>query len=150
MLFALLHARQRYAALNQRIGKYRDKFTNLVNFRYRTVATTNIVWFRGKLLALKDDGIPWAMNPDTLEKFGIYDFDGQLDSVTFTAHPKFDTKRLELLSFGNEAKGDATRDVNYISVDKNGRFNEHVWFLAQVCGMQHDFATTDNYVSVAT
>jgi carotenoid cleavage dioxygenase len=40
-------------------------------------------------LALKEDGPPFAMDPSTLETIGRYDFEGEVKSPTFTAHPKF-------------------------------------------------------------
>lgn len=128
-------------------GKYRNPYTDLVEFKHRTVANTNIIWFRDQLLALKEDGIPYALDVDTLETRGVYDFDGQFTSHTFTAHPKYDVKTRELLAFGYEAKGLATCSICYVAVDnETGKFNEEVWFEPPVCGMQHDFAVTENYV----
>jgi carotenoid cleavage dioxygenase len=36
---------------------------------------------------------------------GVYDFEGQLTSRTFTAHPKFDFATGEMMAYGIEAKG---------------------------------------------
>ena len=41
-------------------------------------------------------------DPETLETLRLEDFNGQLPSLTFTAHPKLDGN--ELLGFGYEAK----------------------------------------------
>lgn len=86
------------------------------------------------------------MDPITLETFGLYDFDGQLPSCTFTAHPKMDPISKEFVCFGYEAKGDGTPDVCYFSFDKEGKLREEVWMVAPVCAMIHDFAVTDNWV----
>lgn len=86
------------------------------------------------------------MDPNTLETLGLYNFDGQLPSLTFTAHPKFDPVTREMICFGYEAKGDATNDVCYYTFNKQGRLQEEVWLVAPVCGMIHDFAATENYV----
>ena len=129
------------------LGKYRNRYTDAVAFQVRSTANTNIVYWHGKLLALKEDSPPYAMDPDTLETIGLWDFDGQLPSLTFTAHPKFDPNTREMVCFGYEAKGDGTPDVCYYSIDKNGKFTETVWLVAPVCGMIHDFAVTENYVS---
>ena len=118
-----------------------------MDFRYRTVANTNIVWFRGLLLACKEDGKPYAMDPETLETKGVWDFGGQYKSDTMTAHLKYDVGTRELLTFGYEAKGLATRSICYAAIDnETGKFNQEVWLEPPVCGMQHDFAITDNYV----
>lgn len=118
-----------------------------MEFQVRSTANTNIVYFQGKLLALKEDSPPYAMDPETLETIGLWDFDGQLPSVTFTAHPKFDPVTREMVCFGYEAKGDGTPDVCYWTVRPDGTFGETVWLVAPVVAMIHDFAVTENYVS---
>lgn len=131
-------------------GKYRNKYTDAVEFKIRTTANTNIVHFNGQLLALKEDAPPYAMDPITLETKGLYDFDGQLPSLTFTAHPKFDPKTGEMVCFGYEARGDGTPDVCYYNVTPEGKFTEVVWLVAPVVAMIHDFAVTENWVRPVT
>lgn len=128
-------------------GKYRNKFTDAVEFKVRSTANTNVVFFNGQLLALKEDSPPYAMDPVTLETKGLYDFEGQLPSLTFTAHPKFDPVTGEMICFGYEARGDGTPDVCYYTVSPTGQFTEVVWLVAPVVAMIHDFAVTDNWVS---
>jgi carotenoid cleavage dioxygenase len=130
------------------VGKYRNKYTDAVSFKIRTTSNTNIVLFRGKLLACKEDAPPYAMDPITLETDGLYDFDGQLPSCTFTAHPKMDPILKEFVCFGYEAKGDGTPDVCYFSFDHLGKLCEEVWMIAPVCAMIHDFAVTENWASI--
>jgi carotenoid cleavage dioxygenase-like enzyme len=131
------------------IGKYRNKYTDAIEFQIRTTANTNIIYHNGILLACKEDGPPYAMDPDTLETIGAWDFHGQLQSATFTAHPKFDPVTREMVSFGYEAKGDGTPDVCYYVVDAKGKITQTVWLVSPVVGMIHDFAITENYVSRA-
>lgn len=102
------------------------------------------------MLACKEDGPPYAMNPQTLETIGPYDFDEQLPSFTFTAHPKLDPLSKEFVCFGYEAKGDGTPDVCYFTFDQQGCMTECVWMVAPVCAMMHDFAVTENWVSVSS
>ena len=128
------------------LGKYRNKYTDAVEFKIRTTANTNVVQFNGKLLALKEDAPPYALDPVTLETIGLHDFDGQLPSLTFTAHPKFDPATGEMICFGYEAKGDGTPDVCYYRVSSTGKFLETVWLVAPVVAMIHDFAVTENWV----
>ncbi|KAJ0361554.1 hypothetical protein COL26b_013678 [Colletotrichum chrysophilum] len=127
-------------------GKYRNKYTDAVEFKVRTTANTNIYYFNKSLLAIKEDAAPYLMDPVTLETKGPCDFDGQLPSLTFTAHPKLDPVTGELVCFGYEAKGDGTPDVCYFSIDADGKFNQTVWLIAPVVGMIHDFAVTDNWI----
>ncbi|GLA51273.1 hypothetical protein AnigIFM63604_007625 [Aspergillus niger] len=121
-------------------GKYRNKFTDAIEFTVRTTANTNIVFFNGKLLACKEDALPYEMDPVTLETIGLYDFNGQLPSLTFTAHPKLDPVTKEFIGFGYEAKGDGTPDICYFSVDPSGKFTDLVWLVSPVVAMIHDFA----------
>ncbi|KAK1993947.1 carotenoid oxygenase [Colletotrichum falcatum] len=127
-------------------GAYRNKYTDAVEFKVRTTANTNVVYFNGFLLAIKEDAPPYRMDPDTLETAGLYDFDGQLPSCTFTAHPKLDPVSGEFVCFGYEAKGDGTPDVCYFTIGPDGKLLETVWLVAPVVGMIHDFAVTENWV----
>ncbi|KIW36010.1 uncharacterized protein PV06_11685 [Exophiala oligosperma] len=151
-----VHFKQRYVrtekfvkereAQRALLGKYRNKYTDAVEFKVRSTANTNVVYFNGRLLACKEDSPPYALDPNTLETTGLYDFDGQLPSLTFTAHPKLDPATKELLCFGYEAKGDGTPDICYFSVGPSGKFNEVVWLVSPVVAMIHDFAVTENWV----
>tara|TARA_R110002003_G_scaffold31_7_gene1902 strand:- start:7117 stop:7620 length:504 start_codon:yes stop_codon:yes gene_type:complete len=129
-------------------GKYRNKFTDAVEFKVRSTANTNILYFNGRLLACKEDSPPYAMDPETLDTIGLETFDGQLPCVTFTAHPKLDEATKELVCFGYEAKGDGTPDICYFSIDPSGKFTETVWLVSPVVAMIHDFAVTENWVSL--
>lgn len=127
-------------------GKYRNKYTDAVKFKVRTTANTNVFYFNGQLLALKEDSPPYALDPISLETKGLFDFDGQLPSVTFTAHPKFDPSTGEMICFGYEAKGGGTPDICYYNVSSDGKFTEVVWLVTPVVAMIHDFAVTKNWV----
>ncbi|KAH7162009.1 carotenoid oxygenase [Dactylonectria estremocensis] len=127
-------------------GKYRNKYTDAVEFKIRTTANTNIFYFNKVLLAIKEDAPPYAMDPVTLETIGLWDFNGQLPSATFTAHPKLDPVTKELVCFAYEAKGDGTPDVCYYNIAPDGTFTETVWLVAPVVAMIHDFAVTENWV----
>ena len=135
-----------YPLLTIIIGKYRNRFTDAVEFKVRSTANTNIVYFNKQLLALKEDSPPYAMDPQTLETLGLNTFGGQLPSLTFTAHPKFDPKTKEMVCFGYEARGDGTPDVCYYNITSDGQITEVVWLVAPVVAMIHDFAVTDNWV----
>ncbi|HEU4388553.1 MAG TPA: carotenoid oxygenase family protein [Blastocatellia bacterium] len=53
----------------------------------------------GRLLAFGEQGLPWELDPLTLETRGPFTFGGAINEVTpFSAHPKFD--RGEMVNFG--------------------------------------------------
>ncbi|KAF2710973.1 9-cis-epoxycarotenoid dioxygenase-like protein [Pleomassaria siparia CBS 279.74] len=133
------------------LGKYRNPYTDNESVKgiIRTASNTNIVFWRGVLLAMKEDGPPFAMDPVTLETIGRYDFDGQVQSPTFTAHPKFDPETGEMVCYGYQAGGDghdASCDIVVYTIDRDGRKTEECWYKAPFCGMIHDCAITKNYL----
>ena len=128
-------------------GRYRNPFTDdpSVAGVDRTVANTTPVWHAGKLLMCKEDGIPYRVDPHTLETLGSYTFDGALKSETMTAHVRIDPVTGEMFFYGYEADGLASTKVAYCIVDKDGRLTREQWFDAPYCAMMHDFAITENY-----
>lgn len=55
----------------------------------------------GKLLAYGEQGLPWELDPETLETLGEHTFGGRLNPVSpFAAHPAFDPESGEMLNFG--------------------------------------------------
>ena len=132
-------------------GRYRNPFTDSEQVKgvIRTAANTNITFYRGMLLASKEDGPPYALDPVTLETLGRYDFEGQIRTPTFTAHPKFDPETGEMVCFAYEAGGDghdASDDVVVWTIDADGRKTEEAWYKAPFCGMIHDCGISKNYV----
>lgn len=139
------------AAKKSLFGRYRNPHTDneAVKGVIRTAANTNIIFWRGMLLATKEDGPPYAMDPVTLETIGRYDFDGQVQSPTFTAHPKIDPETGELVCFGYEAGGngnDGSCDIVVYTISADGKKTEEAWYKAPFCGMVHDCGISKNYV----
>jgi carotenoid cleavage dioxygenase len=113
----------------------------------RGTANTHIIYYKNLLLALKEDSPPVAMHPLTLETLDdYYTFDGQLESKTFTAHPKIDSENGNMVAFGYEAKGFATDDVNIFEYTPQGRRIWNAWIKVPYIGMLHDFAVTPKHV----
>jgi len=130
-------------------GMYRNPLTDdaAVHGRIRSTANTNVVLHGGRLLALKEDSPPTALDPVTLETTdAVYDFDGALGSQTFTAHPKIDPKTGDMLAFGYAARGLLTRDMAFYTIDPAGRITREVWFEIPYYCMMHDFGITEDYV----
>ena len=132
-------------------GVYRNPYTNdpSVQGRDGTTANTNVVFHAGRLFALKEDGLPHRLDPRTLETLGRYDYGGKLQSLTASAHPKIDPVSGEMVSFGYEARGLATRDMSVHFIDATGRLVREELFLAPYVSFQHDFAVTQKYIVFA-
>ncbi|MFJ2689109.1 carotenoid oxygenase family protein [Pseudomonas sp. NPDC087336] len=128
-------------------GIYRNVHTNDPKAaKNNTTANTTVLMYNGVLLAMKEDALPYAMDPTTLETLGVHDFDGQIKAQTFTAHPKLDPVTGNLLAFSYEAKGDGSPDLAYFELAPDGTLLHEIWFQAPYAAMVHDFAVTEHYV----
>ncbi|EJT99709.1 carotenoid cleavage dioxygenase [Dacryopinax primogenitus] len=121
-------------------GKYRNAYTDnpIVEGVLRTISNTNIVFHRGVLLALKEDGPPFAMDPTTLETYGVWDFQGQIKTPTSTAHPKFDPLTGDMVCYGYEAKGEGSKDVVVYNLDKEGKKTEENYIIFPLTSITAD------------
>ena len=144
---------ERYVA-QEEAGKllfpmYRNPYLDdpSVKGKSRGTHNTHIHNFNGKLLALKEDSPPAAMDLNTLETLDpVFRFDGQLESAAFTAHPKVDSVTGNMVAFGYEAKGFNTKDINVFEYSQDGKKVWEAWVQVPYVGMIHDFAVTQNYI----
>jgi carotenoid cleavage dioxygenase len=129
-------------------GRYRNPFTDdpSVAGIDRTVANTTPYLHAGRLFMAKEDGLPYRIDPETLETLGKWDYQGKVRSETLTAHPKIDPETGELFLFGYEADGLASSKMAYYVFSQSGEVINEVWFDAPYCSMQHDFAITESHV----
>lgn len=128
-------------------GHYRNPYTDDPSARGvdRTLANTAAIWFAGRLLACKEDGLPYVIDPLTLETVGRFDFDGQLGSKTFAAHPKFDPRTGEMLFFAGQIDGEPSDRFLFGIADAAGPITHRREFQAPYPGMVHDFAITETW-----
>ncbi len=131
-------------------GMYRNPFTldpALPEGTSAGTANTHIVVHHGKLLALKEDSPPVAMDPLTLETTdNYYLFGGDYAAPAHTAHPKIDPVTGEMIGFAYEAKGRGTEDIYLYSCDPAGKITWDAWVKAPFACMLHDFAVTQNHI----
>ncbi|KAF7859509.1 uncharacterized protein EAF02_010957 [Botrytis sinoallii] len=130
-------------------GLYRNPYTHhpCVRAAVDSTANTNLVMWADKLLALKEVGLPYEVDGDTLETLGYDPFASEgVKSKTFTAHPKVDPFTNELVVFGYEAKGLATLDVVTYTLDAQGKKVEELWVKSPWCAFIHDCAITENWL----
>ncbi|MCG8591844.1 MAG: carotenoid oxygenase family protein [Proteobacteria bacterium] len=122
-------------------------------------ANTNIVSHAGKLLALWEAGLPYELDPDTLETRGTWDFAGKLMRPLepeaqealgmeampgiMTAHPKFDPETGEMLFFGYSP---IPPFLQYHVVDASGKLVRSMDIEVPFPSMVHDFITTRDHV----
>ena len=138
------------AARKRLWGVYRNHFTDdpsVANID-RGAANTHIYWHGGKMLVLKEDALPYHIDPVTLETLGRWDFHGKWTATSMSAHPKIDPLTGEMIAYGYQAKGDLTDDIAVYTVNPQGHIVKEVWLKSPYLGIIHDIAITQKYVII--
>jgi len=143
-----------HAARRQLYGYYRNPYTDDPSVRdikhpnLRTVSNTAPLAHGGKLFSLKEDGLPYQIDPNTLATIGTWDFGGKWKSETFSAHPKLDPLTGEMVAFGYEATGLASDDLYIYTIDKAGAVQHEVRVKVPYVSIIHDMALTHRHVVI--
>jgi len=146
--------RANHKAEKQLYGYYRNPYTDDPAIsdpkrpNRRTVANTAPIIHAGKLFALKEDGLPHQLDPNTLETIGPWDFYGKWKSQTFTAHPKIDPVSGEMIAYGYEATGLGSDDLYIYTIDKGGRVSHEVRVKVPYVSVIHDMAVTQKHIII--
>ncbi len=101
--------------------------------------------FAGKLLAFGEQGMPYQLDPNTLETVGQFDFGGAVNDITpFAAHPKIDPRTGEMFSFGVSF---SARDplLNLYRFDKDAQLIYRSRLRLDFAASIHDFGLSENY-----
>jgi carotenoid cleavage dioxygenase-like enzyme len=132
----------------QLFGYYRNRFTDDPSVRDLdgTVSNTTPFVHAGKLFALKEDSLPHEIDPATLDTIGPWDFHGKYKSLTFSAHPKVDPLTGDMIAYGNEATGPASKDVFVYTIDKAGHVKHEARFEVPYVSVMHDIALTQKHI----
>ncbi|HUK02133.1 MAG TPA: carotenoid oxygenase family protein [Steroidobacteraceae bacterium] len=138
------------AARKRLFGVYRNRFTDdpSVAKINRSAANTHTYWHGGKLFALKEDSLPYTLDPHTLETLGDWNFNGKYTATTMSAHPKIDPMTGEMIAYGYQAKGDLTRDIAVYTINPQGEVTREVWLTSPYLGIIHDIAITQKHVLI--
>ena len=102
--------------------------------------------YQNSLLAFGEQGLPWELDPVTLETRGEYNFGGSLNDISpFAAHPKFDSITGEMFNFGI-AYSSASPHLNLYRFGAGGELIYRKRLpLPYACSI-HDFSLSPNYV----
>eukprot|EP00903_Cladosiphon_okamuranus_P013499 g12573.t1 len=112
---------------------------------HESTANTSLVYHAGRLLALAEGGLPYALRvmcEGVIETIGKLSFEGKMDTA-FTAHPKLHVSSGKLYGFGFslESKPYVTMYV----VDAEGKLERQFPINVERAILMHDFAITENY-----
>ncbi len=104
--------------------------------------------FGGKLLAFGEQGLPWELDPATLETRGQHTFDGRLNAVTpFSAHPAFDPASGEMFNFGVSFSS-RRPCLNFYRFDATGGLRYRRRLALDAPASIHDFGLSRRFATV--
>lgn len=104
--------------------------------------------FGGALLAFGEQGLPWELDPGTLDTRGLYTFGGQINELTpFSAHPKIDYQTGELFNFGVSFSA-TTPLLNLFRFGRDGRLQYRKRLPLPYPASTHDFAISERHIVV--
>ena len=138
------------AARRRLFGVYRNRLTDDPSVQHvnRGAANTHIYWHGGKMMVLKEDSLPYLVDPNTLETLGTWDFHGKYKATSMSAHPKIDPVTGQMIAYGYQAKGDLSDDIAIYTVDPKGHVEHEMWLKAPYVGMIHDIAITQKHIVI--
>jgi len=111
-------------------------------------ANVSVYPFSGTLLAFGEQGLPYELDPQTLETRGEYTFGGRLNAISpLSAHPHIDLETGEMFNFGiSFAARRPCVQVYRIGPDGEIIYRKRV-SIEQPCSM-HDFNLSPSYVLI--
>lgn len=131
-------------------------FANIFRTDFKNVANTNIIYVGDKLYTLWEGGIPYVLDPLTLQNTlgpgaaGTTDLDGLLEDRTMSAHPRYDSVRDVWVTFGyNFDPLTSSTQVDLYELDNCGFRSTRkgrLRFSKEGPGLLHDFVVTENYM----
>ena len=137
------------AARRRLYGHYRNKYTDdpsVSNLPQRdNTGNTNAFAHHGELFMLREDSLPFRVDPATLETLGEGEF-STLRSTALTAHPKIDPLTGEWWSYGVFAGGEPTTDASLHVFDQHGALIREQWFHTPFPGLSHDWGITREHI----
>lgn len=113
-------------------------------------ANTSVVWHGGHLLALNEGGRPFALNPQSLETLGEFNYSGQLSQFNmFSAHGKIHPRTGEYFNFGMGVCGLNLRGMqpglSLYRISVGGELERKATIPVDYFPFCHDFSLTDKH-----
>ena len=141
----LLERKNRRRLYGHYRNPYADDAATAGTDRDNTGNTTAWV-HRGRLFALREDSIPYELDPITLETLGKARFGGELRSRTMSAHPKIDPVTGEWWSYGQFSDKRFEGEMSLHVIDRDGKVIREEEFALPYPGMTHDWAVTRDHL----
>jgi all-trans-8'-apo-beta-carotenal 15,15'-oxygenase len=121
-----------------------DSRLNRANNGLESPVNVSVYPFADRLLAFGEQGLPWELDPHTLETRGQFTFGGRLnDASPFSAHPKLDFETGEMFNFGIFFSAQNPR--LYFYCFKGGEMHYRKAVPLEYSCSVHDFSISRNY-----
>lgn len=129
-------------------------FQNAFDTGNKNVANTNVVHAGDTLYALWEGGLPYKLNPLTLEnidgpgKAGETDLDGLTVTDNFSAHLRYDPRTKSYVNFAVKFDPNTGSTITLFEVDENTFRSTKPCspsIISEGPGLIHDFILTENY-----
>lgn len=116
---------------------------NRLNSGLQSPVNISVYPYGQRILAFGEQGLPWELNPETLETQGQFTFGGCVNAASpISAHPKFDTRTGEVFNFGVWFSADP-KLYFYCFAGDGLRYRKSI-SLPYPCSV-HDFALSEHY-----
>jgi len=111
-----------------------------------TPVNVSVYPYQNSVLAFGEQGMPWELDPVTLETRGEYNFGGALNDISpFAAHPKFDSITGEMFNFG-VAYSAVNPHLNLYRFSDDGKLIYRKRLPLDYACSIHDFSLSERYV----
>ena len=128
-----------------------DVFSNLLRIPTNP-ANTSVLWWGDRLLALCEGGLPYRLDPGTLETLGEELFKSStisqqlaaLGVLFFSAHPKRDAQSGELFNIGLAIS--VPPSIQVFRCTSSGELSQRSRVPLEEFTFVHDFAITEKYI----
>ena len=110
----------------------------------RNVANTAVLAVHGKLLALWEGGLPYAMDRQSLKTFGADHLGGLTKGQAYSAHPKEDPQSGDIYNFGVQYGRKGT--LHLYRSDRTGQVQQKAAIHINELPMVHDFVMAGEYL----
>eukprot|EP00879_Flechtneria_rotunda_P000885 GHRR01001012.1.p1 GENE.GHRR01001012.1~~GHRR01001012.1.p1 ORF type:complete len:699 (+),score=220.59 GHRR01001012.1:1081-3177(+) len=126
-------------------------FFNPFNMEMKNVANTGVLYWAGQLLALWESGLPYALDPYTLETLGETRLNGVIETAALGAHYRITTQPDGSRRWITFALCSGTLcNLVFSEFNETGQLiTSHTYSLpGTVATIIHDFAVTEHYYVV--
>jgi len=135
-------------SLRDRIKEWKEDVIEMKvpNLRFKNPSNTNVYYWGGKLLSCWENGLPYRLDPATLDTIQEDNLDGLLnDPDSFGAHFRIDATNDVLVAFSLKLNYRRNSDLYIYEFDNHFHLVQKKTISLEQYYYCHDFLLTENY-----